>query len=232
VRCTGGALAVPGLVDRATGALLVAPNLHWLDVDLSDPGRALGLPPELPAIGVDNEANLGALAELRHGAGRDLPSFVYVSGGIGVGAGVVLDGRLVRGGRGLAGELGHVVVDPAGRRCACGARGCLETVLGARRRTTVAERVEALAAALRSVVHLIDPDAVVLGGALAAGPAFAAAVADRLHERTLGARWRPCAVRPSALGADAAILGAATTALDHVRADPTTVPPLAERRTA
>jgi predicted NBD/HSP70 family sugar kinase len=120
----GATLALPGLVDGG-GVLRRAPNLpRWENVDssrvLSD---ALGLP-----VAVDNEANLAALAELWFGGGPQ--DFVLVSGEIGVGAGIVLGGRLFRGTRGLAGELGHVVVDPAGPVCGCGARGCLEQVAG------------------------------------------------------------------------------------------------------
>jgi predicted NBD/HSP70 family sugar kinase len=223
LRCIGGSLAVPGLVDPASRALFVAPNLHWLDVDLTDPGAILELPPSI-ALGVDNEANLGALAELRYGAGREITSFVYVSGGVGVGAGIVIDGQVIRGAHGFAGELGHVTVDPEGIRCACGEQGCLETIVGAGRNATLEHQAEALATALRSVVHLLDPAAIVLGGTLSAsGDELAVAVAERLHARTLGAAWRPCDVRPSALGADAALIGAATTALDAVIADPTTV---------
>ncbi|MFP4513149.1 MAG: ROK family protein [Acidimicrobiales bacterium] len=222
--CAGGALAVPGLVAPATGALFVAPNLHWLDVDLTSPQHAMGLPPTLP-VGVDNEANLGALAELRHGAGRSASSFVYVSGGVGIGAGLVIGGRVIRGSHGFAGELGHVVVDPSGRSCACGARGCLETIVGAGRRASRPRRADALAVALRNVVHLIDPEAIVLGGTLADdADDLAPMVAERLREQTLGGRWRPCSVVRSSLGVDAALVGAATIALDEVIADPTIVP--------
>jgi predicted NBD/HSP70 family sugar kinase len=252
--CVGGGLAVPGLV--VGSSVLVAPNLGWTDVDLGATSLDVGLPegagagdlagPEAdhaapaggrlavgarraPGIVVENEANLGALAEWRHGAGRGLSSFVYVSGGIGVGAGVVHEGRLTRGSHGFAGEIGHVIVDPGGRRCACGARGCLETVAGTGRPATRAGHTavaDALAVALRSVVHVLDPQAVVLGGSFAAaGPDLAAAVADRLRTATLGAPWSPCEVRTSTLGVDAALVGGATAALDAVIADPTTVPP-------
>jgi predicted NBD/HSP70 family sugar kinase len=120
----GAMLALPGLVDGA-GVLRRAPNLpRWENVDCSQVlGDALGIP-----VAVDNEANLAALAELWFGGGPQ--DFVLVSGEIGVGAGIVLGGRLFRGTRGLAGELGHVVIDPAGPVCGCGARGCLEQVAG------------------------------------------------------------------------------------------------------
>jgi predicted NBD/HSP70 family sugar kinase len=120
----GATLALPGLVD-GEGVLRRAPNLpRWENVDSS---RVLGDALALP-VAVDNEANLAALAELWFGGGPQ--DFVLVSGEIGVGAGIVLGGRLFRGTRGLAGELGHVVVDPAGEVCGCGARGCLEQVAG------------------------------------------------------------------------------------------------------
>ncbi len=232
IRCIGATLALPGLVDATSRTLFVAPNLHWFDADLGALRGDLRLPSELP-IAVDNEANLGALAELRHGAGRDLSSFVYVSAGVGVGAGVVVDGRILRGAHGFAGELGHVVVDPDGRRCACGARGCLETVIGADRDATLEHAADALAVALRSVVHLVDPEAVVLGGSLTAyGDTLAARVEDRLHATTLGARWHPCTVHLSTVGSDAPLLGAATAALDTVLADPTLVPPRVSSRSA
>ena len=220
IDCIGGTLALPGLVDPDSPTLFVAPNLHWFDADLRSLAAQLHLPAGFP-IAVDNEANLGALAELRHGAGREYASFVFVSAAGGVGAGIVIDGRLLRGAHGFAGELGHVVVEPTGPVCACGARGCLETLIHTASDEALATH---LAAALRTVVHLLDPAAVVLGGTLAArGDHFAEQVGERLHAITLGARWHPCAVRRSVLGADAALVGAATAALDHVISDPTTV---------
>ena len=82
---------------------------------------------EIPVI-VDNDANLGALAEAAFGAGRDPGDLVYLKVSSGIGAGLILNGRLYRGSSGLAGELGHVLVDPDGIVCRCGNRGCLETV--------------------------------------------------------------------------------------------------------
>ena len=222
IDCIGATLALPGLVDPQARTLFVAPNLHWFDADLRSLATQLRLPEHFPFT-MDNEANLGALAELRHGAGQQFDSFVFVSAAGGLGAGIVLDGRLLRGAHGFAGELGHVVVEPSGKPCACGARGCLETFLHSDANPD--ELARHLADALRTVVHLIDPDAVVLGGSLAAlGDEFAHAVADHLHADTLGARWHPCAVRRSTLSTDAALVGAATAAFDRIIADPTIVP--------
>src|SRR5690606_19684511 len=89
------------------------------------PGLDLALPTEY-----DNEANLAALGELWFGGGAELGDFVHVSGEIGIGAGIVVDGRVFRGAHGFAGELGHLVAEPGGPPCSCGGRGCLEQVAG------------------------------------------------------------------------------------------------------
>ncbi|WP_402467224.1 ROK family transcriptional regulator [Isoptericola aurantiacus] len=122
MRVAGARLALPGLVDARTGELEVAPNLGWSSLD---PVPLLGLP-RLP-VHVANEAKLAALAEL---AGDAPDSFLYVSGDVGIGAGIVVDRALFLAERGWNGEVGHVVVDPAGPRCTCGAHGCLEQYAG------------------------------------------------------------------------------------------------------
>lgn len=122
----GAALAVPGLV-TAGGLVKVAPNLDWRDVDATALLQRTAALKNLP-ITVENEANLAALGEL-HG-GSDAGTFVYVSGEIGIGAGIVIDGALYRGVRGFSGEIGHIAVQPDGPVCRCGARGCLEQYAG------------------------------------------------------------------------------------------------------
>ena len=124
----GAGVAVPGLIGTSD-TVVHAPNLGWHDVDLIGQLRDL-LPDRLRAlpVEVENEANLGALAELWRGSGaRD---FVHVSAEAGIGAAVVVDGQLLRGTRGFAGELGHMPVYPDGRPCACGSHGCLEQYAG------------------------------------------------------------------------------------------------------
>lgn len=129
LRPIGATVALPGLVEVERGALLVAPNLGWTDVPVADMLRERLDAGALP-IDTDNEANLGALAELWEGAGVGLRDFMYVSAEIGVGAGIVIGGELFRGYRGFGGEFGHVTVEPSGRQCSCGSRGCLETRAG------------------------------------------------------------------------------------------------------
>jgi predicted NBD/HSP70 family sugar kinase len=125
----GVTIAAPGLVDVASGTVVVAPDLGWRDVPLADLAAKRLAIRDVP-LRVDNEANLGALAELWTGAGRGLSDFVYVSAEVGVGAGVVMGGQLYRGAFGFAGELGHLTVDPDGPRCTCGNRGCLAMLVG------------------------------------------------------------------------------------------------------
>ena len=118
------AVAVPGIVGH-DGGVVVAPNLHWEAVPL--PGMLSG---ELGPLTVENEANLGALAELTEGAGRGLANFVYLSAEVGIGAGIVVGGELFRGAHGFGGEIGHLTIDSYGPPCPCGSRGCLERLAG------------------------------------------------------------------------------------------------------
>jgi predicted NBD/HSP70 family sugar kinase len=131
----GVAVGVPGLVETGGRLVRTAPNLGWRDVPLLQELRErAGLPDDLD-LRLDNEANLAALGELwlgghRGADGAPLADFVHVSGEVGVGAGVVLGGELLRGLHGFAGELGHAPVDGDDTPCPCGARGCLEQVAG------------------------------------------------------------------------------------------------------
>jgi hypothetical protein len=124
----GLTVGVPGLVD-AKGTVRIALNLGWRDVDLHDGlVQALGAP-DYP-VAVENDANLAAMAEFRYGPYAGTPNLVHITGDLGIGAGIVVDGRLLRGGQGFPGEIGHVRVAEGGPRCACGQRGCLEAVAG------------------------------------------------------------------------------------------------------
>ena len=123
-RQAAATLAVPGIVDDF-GGVVMAPNLHWEDVPVT---RMLS--EMLGPVTIENEANLGALAELTEGAGAGLRDFVYISGEIGIGAGIVIGGDVFRGARGFGGEIGHLTIDAYGPPCPCGSRGCLERLAG------------------------------------------------------------------------------------------------------
>ncbi len=129
----GVTVGVAGLVDARRQVVTLAPNLAWRDL-----GVAAFVEERLAAAGVrdlpvrlDNEANLAAIAEIDP-VDPDRADMVVLFGEVGVGGGVVADGRLLRGRHGWAGELGHMIVDPQGRPCGCGRIGCWETVVGLR----------------------------------------------------------------------------------------------------
>jgi predicted NBD/HSP70 family sugar kinase len=252
----GVAISVPGLVDSAAAVLRFAPALRWRDAEIAGLMAArLNLPAD--AIAVDNEANLGAVAEAAAGAGaREL---FYLSGGTAVGGGFVSGGAILRGARGFAGEVGHIAVDPHGERCACGRTGCLETkanlaavlraaaapgdplhdpALGVEGRvalledrvrrgdqravTAVHELGVALGIALSTVVDVLDPDVVVLGGYFAElGEWLVEPV--RLELATHAQPGLHARVVPSALGFEAPLRGAAHVAAERLFADPTLV---------
>ncbi len=122
----GIGVGMPGLVNIKKGELIFAPNLGWRDVPLRLMwNQRFRLP-----VYVDNEANLAALGEYSFGVARGVDHFIYLSSGIGLGGGVIVDGKLFRGGHGYAGEIGHIQRDPLGEMCACGRRGCWETQVG------------------------------------------------------------------------------------------------------
>ncbi|AUH44197.1 ROK family transcriptional regulator [Streptomyces sp. CMB-StM0423] len=282
---TGLTVAVPGLIARDESTVVRAPNLGWQGVGLgpllpaAPPARVgneanLGAlaeqrlertAAEPPGTGADGEPGPveQPAAELPAGDGRSPGpgrNFLFVSAEIGIGAAVVMDGELLRGAHGFAGELGHVPVRPQGRPCACGGRGCLEqyageeavlrasgidpararaehpgpgariAMLAARAadgdalvRTALREAGGALGIALAGAVNLLDPETVVLGGALAGlGPWVVPAV-----ERELGRRLadpaRTVRLTVSALGAEGPLLGAALSEVDAVMEAPGTV---------
>jgi predicted NBD/HSP70 family sugar kinase len=124
----GIGVAVVGIVRRDAGVVTMAPNLGWRDVPLAERlADALGT--TLP-IAVANEADLGALAELRRGAAIGAEHVLFISGEVGVGGGLIVDGQPLTGARGFAGEVGHMPVNPDGRTCRCGSVGCWETEVG------------------------------------------------------------------------------------------------------
>ena len=213
----GAGLALPGIVDTDRGRLLRAPNLGWSDVDV------LPLLPEDARAGrplrVDNEATLGARGVAEPAPGRPGPvhDFLYLSGEVGIGGAVVVDGRVVGGRHGWAGEVGHVCVDPEGPACRCGSTGCLELYAGrlallsaaglpedattrdllSRSRSgdpaataAVARAARALGVALAGVVNVLDVPAIVLGGHLGqVAELLRPDLETALRQRVLSARW-------------------------------------------
>ncbi len=256
VELLGLTVAVPGLIDRAHGMVVDAPNLGWSNVALAEALRA-GLDDVLTQavpVAVDNDANCAARAESLRGVASGVGDFVYLTGTVGLGAGVVCDGQVLRGSRGLAGEVGHLRVGDERHRCGCGRTGCWEAMVGQRAMVQAtgvpvgngedpvayAERLintpgvqprllEIGAALARGVAQLavtLDPAMVVLGGAFVPlGEVLVPAVEEALAGSFTGPG---CAVALSSLGLHAASVGAAVDALDDVYAGLRSLPPLVD----
>lgn len=236
-------IGVPAPVDVRTGTISTVGMLRgWDGVRVHETlERELGVP-----VSVDNDANTGALAEARYGAGAGHGSVAYVRASHGVGGGLVLGGRLVHGRSGVAGEIGHVTIDENGPICRCGNRGCLETFVGAPvllamlgashgplTLRDVIVRAQAgdagcrrvlydagthLGVALANLCNLVDPEVVVVGGELAeAGDVLLAPLRVALEQRTVPSTAGPVPVVPSALGQGAELRGALALALDAAR---------------
>ncbi|WP_420176084.1 ROK family protein [Luteococcus sp. OSA5] len=245
-RHVGTQLAVAGLVDGERGLVLRAPNLGWSQVDVPQAFTHHGFNAADPPR-VANEADCAALtvAQSAPGKSSDLDQFLYISGEVGIGCAAVFGGEVMTGRHGWAGELGHVCVDPDGRACACGARGCLESyaglgnlleiagladmdallqALGTReRRAADAVQVagRALGVATSSALNLLDVSVVALGGHLAPLSQWLTPVlSDELSQRVLSAPFEPPTVTTMSLDAGTAATGAAYAVLNRLIANP------------
>jgi len=146
----GIGVGTPGTIRRSDGVVISAPNLPgWTNIPLAaELSNALGV-----SVLVNNDANNAALGEFACGAGRGLNDMVMLTLGTGVGGGVICNGQLYVGSTGNAAELGHVIVQPGGRRCNCGQLGCLEAYSSAA--TTAQRAQEAIDAGTRSILQRI-----------------------------------------------------------------------------
>ena len=228
--------------DSATDMLSVPGLLRgWDEVRITESlSRRLGTP-----VVADNDANLAMLAESRFGSAKGMSSAVFVTISHGIGAGIMAHGQILRGHAGLAGEIGHIRVADNGQLCRCGNRGCLEmmvnaTAIAAALRNTVgsvtlrdiiamarqgdigATRVIADAArhigfAIGALTNIVSPEAVIIGGELAAAGGILTAPLEAAIERhSLHNPLNPPRVHVSELGTDASALGAAAHAIDTV----------------
>jgi predicted NBD/HSP70 family sugar kinase len=235
-RVLGAGAGLHGLVAHETGVVRFAPHFGWRDVPFA---ALLSEALQLPVV-ADNGVRCMALGELRFGAGRGVPNFVCVAVGTGIGAAIVLDGKLYRGAGGTAGEIGHVTVDVTGPHCQCGSRGCLETLAsgpaiarraGARSaeqvhraalaggdgaRQTLAEAGEYLGIAAANLAKTLNPELVLIGGGVSgAGEFLLEPLRRSLAARSLDPGSGPLPVRPVALGPEAGVVGAAALVLDR-----------------
>jgi glucokinase len=174
----GAGLAAPGPLDPRSGVLLRPPNLRGWPAE-APIGAALSERLGAPVI-VDNDANLAALGEWQAGAGRGVDDLVYFTVSTGIGGGIIVGGRLLRGVHGYAGELGHLLIEADGPPCLCGGRGCLETLASG---TAIARLARERLAAGEPSRLTPDATAADVFAAAAAGDRLAAAVVER-------AMWR------------------------------------------
>lgn len=202
----------------------------------TDPAQALRARFGVPVM-MDNDANLGALAELWWGAGRDVGDFSYIKMATGVGAGHIINGRVYRGSGGIAGEIGHTAIDASGPRCRCGLRGCLEAMVGRESLERAADMdLEALLSAAQAgdpaattairnagtymgiavanLLNLMNPARVILGGALTrAGELLREPLMQAVQARALFSTVESSRVVLSQIGPHAVAKGAATLVL-------------------
>lgn len=247
IRMAGSALAIPGLVDRMFGPVRLAPNLGWREVDVVKEFRSHPATADV-AIRLDNEATLAARAEADALRPAGVLSFLYLSGEVGVGGALVVDGVVFGGRHGWSGEIGHTVVDPTGPLCRCGALGCLEQYAGkdallrnaemnldlsvevlmrsaeageAKALSSLSGAAHALGTALANAVNLIDVENVVLGGIYAPlSPFLIPGIEDVLQSRVLSAPWSRLSVVAAQVRDYAALDGAASAVLADVIDDP------------
>ncbi len=233
----GVGVGIPGPIDRRRGMVVQGAILpEWVGIELTDLQERLHFP-----VVFDNDANLGALAEVTWGPHSEVQDLVFVKIGSGIGAGLILNGRPFYGGLGVTGEIGHDTITDNGVVCHCGNRGCLETVASvtvmlellsksgvaripdiiarARQGDSATLRVLddaglAIGRALASVANLINPEVIVIGGPLAElGGLFLAPIQRGLVRHAVPSVGEMTALVMSSMGEKAEALGAAALVL-------------------
>ncbi len=244
-KVVGAGIGIPGPVDRARGTAGSATILPgWVGLRIAKEMEArLGVPVE-----IENDANLGAAAELTWGAGRDCSNFAYIKAATGIGAGIVIDGHLLRGATGTAGEIGHTTLDERGLLCYCGNRGCLETVASGpaivrlvgpvdgtllsldqiveraaagdvRCRRAIADAGREIGVAVAGLCNLINPNRVIVGGLLSrAGDVLLRAMRESIRRHAVQAAAECVDVRAAVFVERAELLGAVALPLLSVSA--------------
>lgn len=238
VTCAG--IGIPGPVDRERGTVGSATILPgWLGLRIADEMVArLRLPVE-----IENDANCGALAEQTWGAGRECSNFAYIKAATGIGAGLVINGGLLRGASGTAGEIGHTTLDEAGALCYCGNRGCLETVASGpaiiqlvgrgynetltlarvielagqgdvRCRRAISDAGREIGVSVAGLCNLINPERVIVGGLLSrAGELLLNPIRESIRRHAVLAAAERVEVVPAVFIERAELLGSLALAL-------------------
>ncbi|HXH77842.1 ROK family transcriptional regulator [Nocardioides sp.] len=234
----GIGMCVPSPLNRASHRVSsgILPGWRGL-VPAEELQRRTGLP-----VIADNDANVGAIAEHQHGAARGAADAIYVKAASGLGAGLILGGRLHRGATGIAGELGHVHVREDGRVCRCGSRGCLETEVSAQHLLTILRHAygddldvatmmsleaeedpgvcrvlgdagRTIGRALADLCTALNPSTIVVGGSIGASPVVRDGIRSALDRHAHPDSASAVCVVPGQLGARAEVVGAVTLAI-------------------
>ena len=240
----GSSLALPGLFSADT--LTIAPNLGWRNIPRKELLRPLH---DLDVTLVANEADLAAYAVAypRPGVPEGPESFIYVSGEVGIGGGLIVNHQPLSGAHGWSGEIGHICVEPEGAICSCGARGCLETVAGlkalghaaglgdnastreilqhaghsSRAQDAMTHAGHALGQALSAVVNTVDISQVYLGGLVAEiAPYLLPSLHEELATRVLQAPWQTPQIDILPHSEDLSLRGGAHRVLELTVDDP------------
>ena len=227
-------VACPGPLDVKKGKIVHIATMGFRNVPIREMlTEALGIP-----VYLENDANCAALAESIMGVARGADPLVYVTISTGVGAGIITDGKILSGALSSAGEIGHLTVEPNGRECPCGKKGCLElyssgtaiansatavrseptdtkTVFALARKgdkkmqAIIENAADKLGLALSSVYHLIDPEAIVLGGSVTKDYSdFSEALNNALAKYTQPVENRKFNIKISDFGGEQVLLGA------------------------
>jgi predicted NBD/HSP70 family sugar kinase len=236
----GAGIGIPGPVDPVRGTVGSATILPgWVGLRI---GAEMKERLEMP-VEIENDANMGALAELTWGAGRDCSNFAYIKASTGIGAGIVIDGKLLRGASGTAGEIGHTTLDEGGALCYCGNRGCLETVASGpaiielvgnshgerlnlgmvialaakgdvRCRRAISDAGREIGVAVAGLCNLINPERVVVGGLLSrAGDLVLDPIRESIRRYAVQAAAERVQVVPAVFVERAELLGSLALAL-------------------
>ncbi|MBW7476844.1 ROK family protein [Paenibacillus oenotherae] len=234
----GIGIGVPGIVSDQ-GTILFAPNLEWQEVPLQSMlQQQFNIP-----VTIDNEANAGAQGEQKYGAGRNITHQIYVSVGIGIGTGIILNRELYKGASGFSGELGHLSIDLNGKPCRCGNQGCwelyasenalleqaaelgysdLDALLAAAAAGEEAVLVlfrrigECLGVGIANIVNVFNPDVVIIGNRMSRAEAWInEAVQETVARRTLPQHFSRMRVLFAELSDQSAVRGAAYYAINQ-----------------
>ncbi|MBT2644653.1 ROK family transcriptional regulator [Bacillus sp. ISL-41] len=233
----GIGVGVPGIVNKE-GSVLLAPNLGWTNIQLKeDLERIFNVP-----IIIENEANAGAVGEQQFGAGQDYENILYVSAGIGIGVGIILNTELYQGKSGFSGEMGHMIIELNGKRCNCGSRGCweayasenallemagenidsLESLIehaknGEKSAIDLFEKIgQYLGFGINNIINTFNPDQVIIGNRLALLREWIEEpILTTIENHTLAYHQKEMQLEFSKLGKYSTALGVSAFVVDH-----------------